>query len=124
MAVIATIHVSFRLFNKGHEDQTARLNFTLQQGASRPEVKSGEIPTNPSTPGDQYIRIRLQVGADGKPQNLTVLDSTDQKWEQAVLHKLNSWKFRPSMLGGSAVEATGVFELTHGRERPPVKKPE
>ena len=124
VAVIATIHVSFRLFNKGHEDQTARLNFNLQQGASRPEVKSGEIPTNPSTPGDQNIRIRLQVSADGKPQNFAVLDSTDQKWEQAVLHKLNSWTFRPSMLGGSAVEATGVFELTHGRERPPVKKPE
>ncbi len=116
--VMANVQVNFRLFNKGHEDQTARLNFTLA-GASRPEVKYGEIPTNPSTPGDQYIRIRLQVGADGKPQNLSVLDSADQKWEQAVLRKLNSWRFYPSMLGGSAVEAEGVFELTHGREPRP-----
>ena len=60
--------------------------------------------------------------ADGKPQNLTVLDSTDAKWAQAALHKLNSWRFYPSMLQGSAVEAEGVFELTHGRERPPAKK--
>jgi len=66
--------------------------------------------------------LRLQVGADGKPQNLTVLESTDQKWEQAVLRKLNSWRFYPSMLLGSAVEAEGVFELTHGRERPPARK--
>ncbi len=117
--VMANVQVNFRLFNKGHEDQTARLNFTLAEGASRPEVKYGEIPTNPSTRGDQYIRIRLQVGADGKPQNLSVLDSADQKWEQAVLRKLNSWRFYPSKLQGNAVEAEGVFELTHGREPRP-----
>jgi TonB family protein len=122
VAITAMVQVNFRLFNKGHEDQTARLNFTVPQGTSRPELKSGEIPTNPSTPGDQSLRIRLQVSSDGKAQNFTVLESTDEKWEKAVLHKLNSWRFHPSMLQGSAVEAEGVFELTHGRERPPVKK--
>ena len=123
--MFATVEVNFHLLNTDHKDQIARLNFTLAQGASRPELKSGEIPANPSSPGDQSLRIRLQVTADGKPQKLTVLDSTDQKWEQAVLRKLNSWRFYPSMLQGSAVEAEGVFELTHGRERrPPVKKPE
>ena len=119
---MANVEVNFRLFNKGHEDQTARLNFTLPQGASRPELKSGEIPLNPSTPGDQSLRIRLQVDADGKPRNLSVLESTDEKWEQSVLRKLNSWRFYPSMLQGSAVEAEGVFELAHGREPPPARK--
>jgi len=38
IAEIATVQVS-PPFNKGHEDQTARLNFTLPQGASRPELK-------------------------------------------------------------------------------------
>jgi TonB family protein len=122
VAVFATVEVNFRLLLEDRENQTARLNFTLPQGASRPELKSGEIPANPSTPGDQSLRIRLQVGADGKPRNLTVLESTDEKWEQSVLRKLNSWRFYPSMLQGSAVEAEGVFELTHGRERPPIKK--
>ncbi len=123
--MFATVEVNFRLLDTDHKDQIARLNFTLPPGASRPELTSGKIPTNPSTPGDQNIRIRLQVSADGKPQNFAVLDSTDQKWEQAVLRKLNSWRFYPSMLQGSAVEAEGVFELTHGRERRlPVKKPE
>jgi TonB family protein len=120
--IMATVEVNFRLLNRDHENQIARLNFTLPQGASRPELKSGEIPANPSAPGDQSLRIRLQVGADGKPQNLSVLDSTDEKWEQAVLHKLKSWRFHPSILQGNAVEAEGVFELTHGRERPPIKK--
>jgi TonB family protein len=123
VAVIASVAVNFRLLNKDHEDQTARLNFTLQQGASRPELRSGEIPTNPSASGDQYIRVRMQLTADGKPRMLTVLDSTDQKWEQAVLRKLNSWRFYPSKLQGNAVEAEGVFELTHGRERRPAPTP-
>lgn len=122
VAVFASVEVNFRLLLNDRENQLARLNFTLPQGASRPELKSGEIPANPSAPGDQSLRIRLQVGADGKPQNLTVLDSTDAKWEQAALRKLNSWRFYPSMLQGSAVEAEGVFELTHGRERPPARK--
>jgi TonB family protein len=120
--IMASVEVHFRLMNRNHENQVARLNFTLQQGASRPELKSGEIPANPDTPGDQWLRIRLQVSAEGKAQNLTVLDATNDKWEQAVLHKLKSWRFHPSMLQGSAVEAEGIFELTHGRERPPAKK--
>ncbi len=120
--VMASIEVHFSLLLKEHQNQTARLNFTLPQGASRPILKSGEIPANPSTPGDQSLRIRLQVSADGQPQNFTVLDSTDGNWEQAVLHKLQSWRFHPSMLEGHAVEAEGVFELTHGRERPPLTK--
>jgi len=122
--VFATVEVSFRLLLEDRENQTTRLNFTLPQGASRPELISGEIPANPSTPGDQSLCIRLQVGADGKPQNLTVLDSTDAKWEQAALRKLNSWRFYPSMLQGNAVEAEGVFELAHGGEPPPAKKQE
>jgi TonB family protein len=120
--VFASVEVHFRLLIRERENQITRLNFTLPPGASRPELKSGEIPANPSTPGDQSLRIRLQVSTDGKPHNIAVLDSTDEKWEQTALNKIKSWRFHPSMLQGSAVEAEGVFELTHGRERPPVKR--
>jgi TonB family protein len=122
--MFATVEVNFRLLNADHKNQIARLNFTLPPGASRPELTSGEIPANPSTPGDQFLRIRLQVSADGTPANFAVLESSDGNWEKAVLHKLQSWRFRPSMLGGTAVEAEGVFELTRGRERPLVRKQE
>jgi len=118
VAVTATIEVNFRLLSMDHENQITRLNFTLPAGASRPELKFGDLPANSPTLGDQSVRIRLQVDADGRTRNLTVLESTDENWEKATLGKLRLWRFQPSMLQGRAVEAEGVFELTHGRERP------
>jgi TonB family protein len=120
VAVKANVEVNFRLSKKGHENQIARLNFTLAQGASRPELISGEVPANPSTPGDQSLRIRLEVSAEGLPQNFNVLESTDSDWENTVLRELRSWRFRPAMVNGRGVLAEGVFELMRGSERAPV----
>src|SRR5260221_2417121 len=63
--MFATVEVNFHLLYTEHKNQIARLNFTLPPGASRPELKSGEIPVNPSAAGDQSVRIRLLVRADG-----------------------------------------------------------
>ena len=118
VAVIAAAEVIFILGKKGYENhQISRLNFTLPPGASRPELRSGEIPTNPASPGDQSLRIRLEVNAEGMPQNFHVLESTDSAWENDALREMRAWRFRPSMVNGRGVLVEGVFELTHGRER-------
>jgi TonB family protein len=119
VAVIAAAEVIFILGKKGYENQISRLNFTLPPGASRPELRSGEIPTNPAAPGDQFLRIRLEVNAEGMPQNFHVLESTDSAWESDALREMRAWRFRPSMVNGRGVLVEGVFELTHGRERAP-----
>jgi len=70
----------FRLLFANRDGQIARLNFTLQPGTTRPELTRGELPGNPATPGDQFLRIRIQVDEEGKLRNSTVLESTDEDW--------------------------------------------
>jgi TonB family protein len=111
VAEFATVEVNFRQLKKGYEDQISRLNFTLPPGASRPELRSGEIPANPSTSGDQSLRIWLEVDAEGMPQNFHVLESTDSAWENDALREMRWWRFRPSMVNGRVVLVEGVFEL-------------
>lgn len=129
VAVLATVEVNFRLLFgrpcpkcKDHEGQLARLNFTLQPGTARPELTHGKLPGNPAAPGDQFLRIRLQVNEKGKPGSVKVLESTDKDWGEKTLRELRSWRFLPAMANGRPVPVEGVFELAHGREPHSVKK--
>jgi TonB family protein len=120
VAVLAAVEVNFRLLSRAQ--RSARLNFALQPGTTRPELTYGEVPGDPATSGDQFLRIRIQVNEEGKPRNLTVLESTDKHWAGKTLAELRSWRFRPAMANGSPVPVEGVLELTHGHERPAVQK--
>lgn len=113
----ANIEMNFHLQVRGDADdytgQFARLNFPLPPGASRPELIVGKLPGNPASAGDQALRIHLQVDADGKPSNVTVLGSTDSAWAQQALRVIQTWRFRPASLDGAAIPADGIFELAH-----------
>jgi len=122
VVVQAAVEVNFRLLFANLDGQIARLNFTLQPGTTRPELTRGELPGNPATPGDQFLRIRIQVDEEGKLRNSTVLESTDEDWAKKALGELSSWRFQPAMANGITVQVEGVLELTHGRERPAVPK--
>ena len=115
--VPANIEMNFHFLVRGdaddHTGQFARLNFTLPPGASRPELVVGKLPGNPTSSGNQALRIHLQVDADGKPANVMVLGSTDKPWEQQALHVIQAWRFRPASLDGAAIPADGIFELAH-----------
>jgi len=106
-------HLQVRNDTEDHSYQFARLNFTLPPGASRPELVIGKLPGNPVTAGDQALRFHLQVGADGVPAGITVLNSTDKAWEQKALRVIRAWRFRPASLAGLAIPVDGVFELAH-----------
>jgi len=113
----ANIEMNFHLQVRGDADdytgQFARLNFPLPPGASRPELIVGKLPGNPLAAGDQALRIHLQVDADGRPANVTLLGSTDKAWAQQALRVIQAWRFRPASLDGTAIPADGIFELAH-----------
>ena len=114
-------HLQVRNDTEDHSYQFARLNFTLPDGATRPELVTGKLPGNPNTAGDQALRFHLQVGIDGVPANITVLGSTDKAWEQKALRVVRAWRFRPASLAGLAIPVDGVFELAHSS--PPEPEP-
>ena len=116
VAMKAQVELNFRLLVKDpedHSDQMAHLNFALPIGASRPQLVVGKLPGNPVSAGDQLLRFRLRVDANGVPEDVTVLSSTDHAWEQLAQRVLQTWRFQPASLNGSAVPVEAVFELAH-----------
>lgn len=109
----AHVEVNFRLLVGKHENQTCRLNFTLPPGGSRPELIHGTIPANPENGSDGKLRIELTVGADGKPNDLSVVDAMPLEWAESALREMNKWRFRPATIAGQPAEVKGVFELAH-----------
>jgi TonB family protein len=109
------IEVNFSLLEKGRQNQRARLNFTLPPGPARPELIKGTIPPNPDAVGDALLRVRLTVSPDGRPQNLDILETTDQDWANQALKKMREWRFRTSH--GQDAEVQGLFELTVGHPK-------
>jgi TonB family protein len=127
VAMPANVEMNFRLQvrndSEDHSYQFARLTFTLPTGATRPELVIGKLPGNPTTAGDQALRLHIQVGIDGVPANITVLGSTDKAWEQKALRVVRAWRFRPASLAGLAIPADGVFELAHSAPPEPESEP-
>jgi TonB family protein len=107
--VRAQVEVNFRL---GPQFPSARLNFTLPQGATRPQLTAGSIPKGLPLEQDQSVSFHLVVDAEGVPQNITVLNSSDPEWERITTQELQQWRFSPAMLNGTAVAVEGVFELS------------
>jgi TonB family protein len=116
VAMKAKVELNFRLLVKDpedHSDQIARLNFTLPAGTLRPQLTVGKLPGNPVSAGDQLLRFHLWIDANGVPEDVTVLSSTDHAWEQLTERVVKTWRFRPASVNGSAVAVEGVFELAH-----------
>jgi TonB family protein len=112
----ANIELNFNMRVKDPEDHTgqlSRLNFTLPEGATRPELIVGKLPGNPAAGGDQSVKFHLQVDAQGVPKNVTGLSATDQVWEKQVLRVVQTWRFRPATVNGSAVAVEGDFLMAH-----------
>ncbi|HEX3821679.1 MAG TPA: energy transducer TonB [Candidatus Sulfotelmatobacter sp.] len=100
--------------------RAARLNFTLPEGASRPQLVSGSVKDLPLS-RDQSVSFHLEVDANGVPGNIAVINSTDQALESKTGKALQRWRFSPAMLNGIALPVEGVFEL--GKQAPSVPTP-
>jgi TonB family protein len=116
-ATPAQVEMNFTILAKNdrldHSGQRARLNFTLPPDTTRPELVVGALPGNPAGPGEQSLRFHLQVDALGVPKSVTVLTSNDPAWEKQVLRVVQTWRFRPATINGTAVLVEGVFEIEH-----------
>jgi len=116
-AVPAQVEMNFSILAKNdkldHSGQRARLNFTLPPDATRPELAVGMLPGNPIASGDQSLRFHLRVDGLGLPKEVTVLSSNDAVWEKQVLRVIQTWRFRPATVNGTAVLVEGVFEIEH-----------
>lgn len=123
----ANIEMNFSVLVRNDPDdrsgQRARLNFTLPEGATRPELVLGRLPGNSKTPGDQAVRIRLSVDVQGVPRNVTVLESNDAAWDKAITRTIQAWRFRPAAVNGAALAVEGVFELEHSGPPEPAAPP-
>ncbi len=115
--VAATVEVNFRLLDKDHAGQQARLTFTLPAGAGRPVLVKGKMPPNPSSSGQRF-RIGLTVDSEGVPKNPTIIETTEPTWADEALRELMKWRFTPASVNGQPVAVEGVLELAVGQVRP------
>ncbi len=113
IAQTAQIEVSWNLMIAGHENQFARLDFTLPAGGTRPQLTHGKVPENPRGKGDARLRMAMDVGKDGKVQSLSSLEATSNEWAEKSMRELKAWQFRPATVNGQPVETTGVLEVLY-----------
>lgn len=52
---------------------------------------------------DVDVKIRFTVSTDGKTENLTVVDSTDSRFELSALRAVEKWRFEPATRQGQPV---------------------
>jgi len=114
VAAKAQVELSFRIATPNREGQFAGLRFTLPDGAERPQLVHGQIPENPKDGADGKLRVALTVGTDGKLEDLSIAETTSDKWAESALHEMKGWRFHPATLNGEAVEAKGILEVQRG----------
>ncbi len=96
--------------------------FALAQGVK--ELTSCPDPVRPPRPvyepepvgwyGSGVVVIRMTVGIDGTPRNLSVDSSPGPKLEKAALEAVRQWRFRPATCDGEPVEINIAAEVaTH-----------
>ncbi|MBV9301671.1 MAG: TonB family protein [Acidobacteriaceae bacterium] len=113
VAVTANIEVNFRLLVAPHHDnQIASLQLNLPSGAIRPELTHGKIPENPKDdPANSDLKVALTVDSQGKPQDVSLLNTTSTAWAEKTIEEIKHWRFRPAELNGQPIEVKGTFEV-------------
>jgi len=112
VAEMARIEVNFRLLVPHHERQIASLVLNLPPGAIRPQLIHGKIPKTPKDDGADYdLKVALTVDSQGKPQDVSLLNTTTPDWAEKAIAEIRGWRFRPAELNGQPIEVKGTFEV-------------
>jgi len=70
--------------------------------AGLPPVVSGEVV------------VYALVGTDGRPRNVEVIGSTDEKLGEAAHKAIEQWRFRPATCHGKPVEVEEIIYTSYG----------
>ena len=65
------------------------------------------VTPDPMLPLDDDLRVRVSfiVGADGRVHSPFILDSGGPREDQAVLHAVRRWRYRPALCNGVPTES-------------------
>lgn len=57
------------------------------------------------------VALRIEVDAEGVPQNIIVLQTLDPGLDQSAIDSVSMWRFRPGMKGGNPVTVVANVEV-------------
>jgi hypothetical protein len=77
-------------------------------------LRKVQVVREPAVPGNragQRILIAATLAKDGKPGAVSVLTKTASPMEEAVIHDMMSWEFKPATRNGVPVDVEVVMEI-------------
>lgn len=82
---------------------------------SRPQPPKAIWAPEPRPPAemkdDEMVTLSVFVGTDGKPHDLTVIDSVNNDYDQASLEAVRQWRFKPASCEGKPTELEIAIEV-------------
>jgi protein TonB len=58
-----------------------------------------------------YVRLRIDVGLDGRPVNIRVVQPIGLGLDEAAVEAVKRWRFRPALIGDKPVVAPALVEV-------------
>ncbi len=58
-----------------------------------------------------FVRLRIDVGLDGRPTNIRVIESMGLGLDEAAINAVKQWRFQPALSGSQPVVAPATVEV-------------
>jgi TonB family protein len=58
-----------------------------------------------------YVRLKIDVGLDGRPINIQVIQGIGLGLDEAAIDAVKRWRFHPAMAGDKPVVAPATIEV-------------
>jgi TonB family protein len=58
-----------------------------------------------------YVRLRIEVGLDGRPTNIRVVQPIGMGLDENAIEAVKRWRFRPALIGDKPVVAPALVEV-------------
>ncbi len=100
---------------EGTEKGFTRATITTQKLTRRPEIIS-KVEPQYSEPARRAhlqgsVKIRIDVGLDGIPTNIRVVEPIGMGLDEAAIEAVKRWRFRPALVGDRPVVAPALVEV-------------
>jgi TonB family protein len=116
--VLVNEEVFFRPKRELWDWHLVRAIFRPPADAMRPVLTTAEFPPTAETEENASVTLAFDVSRDGLPEKLSVLKSSNTKWEDQVLKAMRGWRFHPGMKDGKVLQVPAWFEFVRGSHSP------